>query len=139
MSKHPYQTCLIFVKRFDMNSLLWAGQLFLAIVFLYSGVMKSTRQREKLVAIGQTGVEHLTHILIRFIGITEILGSISLILPWYLDILPLLTPLAATGFSIIMVLAGYIHYSRGEYKTILLNTALLCIAIFVAYNRFKMI
>ncbi len=120
-----------------MNPLLWAGQIFLAVAFSYSGIMKSTQERQKLLSIGQTGVEHLAYPLIRFIGVIELLGTAGLILPWYLNVVPVLTPLSATGFSVIMVLAGYVHYSRGEYNTIILNAVLLCISVLVAYYRFS--
>jgi hypothetical protein len=35
-----------------MDTALWMAQGFLALVFLYSGIMKATQPEEKLVAIG---------------------------------------------------------------------------------------
>ena len=119
-----------------MNTILWACQLFLALLFSYSGLMKSTQNRERLVSIGQTGVDGLSYPLIRFIGITEILGALGIILPWATHILPLLTPLAALGFALIMVLAAPIHVKRKEFPTAAFNIFVCCMSIWVAYMRF---
>lgn len=118
-----------------MNTIVWTGQVLLAFVFGYSGIMKSLMNRDKLVSMGQTGVADLTYPLIRFIGVTEILGTVGIIVPWATNILPVLTPVTAICFSIIMVLALPIHYKRKEYKAVALNTVLFCISVFVAYMR----
>lgn len=117
------------------NVLLWICQIFLAVVFVYSGAMKSTQSEEKLVAMGQTGVENLPQVLIRFIGISEILGVVGIILPWLTGILPIPTPTAAIGLGIIMILAAVVHFRRNEKMTVLLNLFLLLVCAFVAYGR----
>ena len=120
-----------------MNTFVWICQVLLAFAFTYSGIMKSTQSRERLVSIGQTGVDGLSYPLIRFIGISEILGVIGLFLPWLTKILPILTPIAALCFAIIMVLAAPIHYKRKEYASIGVNVLLFVISIWVAYFRFS--
>ncbi|QHT68942.1 DoxX family protein [Rhodocytophaga rosea] len=120
-----------------MNIMLWVCQLFLALLFSYSGLMKSTQARERLVSIGQTGVDGLSYPLIRFIGITEILGALGIIVPWATHILPLLTPLAALGFSLIMVFAAPIHMKRKEFPAAIFNVFVCCMSIWVAYLRFS--
>ena len=119
-----------------MNILLWVLQALLAFIFMYSGINKSIFSEQKLVASGQTGVEGLPIPLIRFIGITEILGSIGLVLPYLLGFLPVLTPIAALCFALIMAFAGVIHFKRQEYKNVILNTVLFVVCLFIAYNRF---
>jgi hypothetical protein len=118
-----------------MNIILWILQGVAAFAFLYSGINKSIYSEQKLVAIGQTGVEGLSLPFIRFIGISEILGAVGLILPWWLQIAPALTPFTAICFAIIMVLAARIHYRRKEYKNVLTNVFLLVISLFIAYGR----
>ena len=59
-----------------LNAALWICQTLLAIVFGYSGATKSVKTEKELVAMGQTGVEGLPAPLIRFIGISEILGVV---------------------------------------------------------------
>jgi uncharacterized membrane protein YphA (DoxX/SURF4 family) len=120
-----------------MNTLLWVLQIFLAITFTYSGLMKSTQNREELVSIGQTGVEGLSYPLIRFIGAAEILGAIGIILPTAIHVFPILTPITAICFALIMVLASPIHYKRKEFKSVLINISLFVISVFVAYVRFS--
>ncbi|MBD2754964.1 DoxX family protein [Spirosoma validum] len=119
-----------------MNTALWISQAFLAIVFGYSGWMKSTRSAPELVAMGQTGVEHLSIPLIRFIGLSELLGTVGLLIPWYTQIMPILTPVAAICLGLIMLPAGVIHYQRNEKRTVWLNVTILLLCAFVAYGRF---
>jgi hypothetical protein len=118
-----------------MNILLWVLQSFAAFAFLYSGICKSVFSEQKLVAMGQTGVEGLSPVFIRFIGITEILGAIGLILPQALGIAPLLTVVAACCLGSIMIPAAVIHYKRKEYKNVGTNMMLLFVCAFIVYGR----
>lgn len=118
-----------------MNAVFWIVQLFLAAVFGYSGFMKSTRSERDLVAIGQTGVEHLPLPLIRFIGITELLGVIGLLLPDLLEYWPVLTPAAAGCLGLIMLPAGVIHYRRGEFRAVAFNVLVFLLCGLVVYGR----
>ena len=119
----------------NVNTMLWVAQSLLAALFLFSGVMKSTQSEQKLVASGQTGVEGLPRSLIRFIGISEILGAAGLVLPLLSDVMPVLTPLAAIGLGLIMILAAILHYRRDEKRTALQNLSILLVCLFVAYGR----
>lgn len=120
-----------------MNTLLWSCQVLLALAFGYSGLCKSIYSEATLVARkGQTGVAGLPHAFIRIIGITEILGMVGIIVPWWTGIAPILTPISAFGFALIMVFAAPIHYKRKEPKNVVNNLILLAIAIFTAYGRF---
>jgi hypothetical protein len=120
-----------------MNVVLWSFQVLLASLFLYSGLVKSTQKREKIIEIGQTGVKALSYPLIRFIGISEIAGAFGIILPWALGICKMLTPLTAVGFGMIMVLAARKHLQLKEPKTALANVIVLTVSIFVAVMRFN--
>ncbi|NLR62377.1 DoxX family protein [Chitinophaga polysaccharea] len=119
-----------------MNTLLWIAQGLLAAVFMYSGIMKSSQKREKLVEVGQTGVANLSYPMIRFIGMIEILGAVGMIAPWATGILPWLTPFAALGFAVIMMMAAPIHYKRGEYVAVAFNIFLLLTALAVMVLRY---
>ena len=118
-----------------MNTILWVVQALVAAVFLYSGIQKSIYREEKLVAAGQTGVAGLPGGLIRFIGVAELLGTIGIILPMLLHILPILTIVSAAGFSIIMVLAAVVHYKRHEPKNVVTNCILFMLCLFIIYGR----
>lgn len=118
-----------------MNTLLWIAQGFLALTFFYSSLMKSTQPEQKLVAMGQTGVEHLPLPLIRFIGIAELIGVVGLLLPVLLNRWAFLTPLAALCLGAIMIPAGVIHYRRGEPKALAFNAFIFVLSLLVAYGR----
>lgn len=118
-----------------MNITLWILQTLMAILFINSGISKSTLGIPALMAKGQTGVEKLPIPFIRFIGISEILGSMGLILPELLHFAPKLTVISAICLGFIMVPASLIHYLRKEYKTVIGNCAVLAICLFIAYGR----
>jgi len=118
-----------------MNTILWIAQAILAAAFFYSGVNKTILSEQQLIAKGQTGVVGKATGTIRLIGISEILGAIGIILPWWINVLPALTPVSAACFAIIMLLAAPIHYRLKEFKNVLVNLTLLCLAILVAWGR----
>jgi len=119
-----------------MNTVVWIVQILLAGVYLYSGTCKCLLSQQTLVAFGQTGAEAVSMATTRFIGVIEILGAVGLILPMLLNVAPKLTPLAAAGFSIVMVLAARVHYHRHETKNVVFNILLLCLCLLVAWYRF---
>ena len=128
--------CMIELKNNIMNTLLWILQVLMSAAFMYSGINKSTFSIRKLVyEKGQTGVENLSLPFVRFIGISEILGAVGIILPWWLNILPILTPVSAILFAFIMIPAAIIHYKRKEPKNVLTNVLFFCICIFITYGR----
>ncbi|RWJ78563.1 MAG: DoxX family protein, partial [Mesorhizobium sp.] len=93
---------------------LWAAQIALAGVFGMAGVSKSFLAPADLIAMGVNYATDLPEWLLRFIGASELLGAIGLILPALTLILPRLTPLAALGLVTIQVLAIGFHAARGE-------------------------
>ena len=120
-----------------MNTILWIAQAVLAIAFLYSGFCKSVYSQQKLIAKGQTGVAGYAPATIHFIGIAEMLGAIGIILPWLTGIWPVLTPIAAICFAIIMLLAAPIHYRLKEPRNVATNITLLVLALLVAWGRWR--
>ena len=125
-----------------MNTLLWFFQGIVAVVFLYSGLNKSLLSQRTLVTKGQTGVTGLHAGLIRFIGISEVLGAAGLIFPFWLRVAPVLTPVAAGCFAVIMVLAAITHArlllrtgNRQELQNIVTNIVLLALCVVIAWER----
>lgn len=118
-----------------MNTTLWILQSIIAFAFMFSGINKSIFSEQKLVASGQTGVEGLPLPLIRFIGISEILGAVGIILPLLLNILPILTTVSAICLATIMIPAARIHFKRHEYKNVFINTIIFSTCLFIAYGR----
>ena len=119
-----------------MRIALWIVQVLLALAFGFAGVMKSTAPiaelAEKMVWPGA-----LPEPLVRFIGASELLAAIGLILPSATRIKPGLTPLAAAGLVVVMTLAVLFHISRGELHALPINGVLGGLAAFVAWGRWK--
>lgn len=112
---------------------LWAVQAPLAAMFLMIGFMKSTTPLAELSATIPMAGE--LPWLVRFIGVSEVLAGLGLILPALLRIKPWLTPLAALGLFIIMVLAFGYHAMQAEYASLPVNLVLGAMAAFVAWGR----
>lgn len=119
-----------------LNAALWAAQALLAIVFLVTGAGKSFLPMEKLYEL-IPWTKDVNSLHVRLIGLSEIIGSIGLILPSLLRIKPQLTPIAAAGIAVIMLLAIIFNISIGETSKIGLNVVLFFMAVFVAWGRFK--
>ena len=73
---------------------------------------------------------------IKAIGALELLAAVGLIVPAALDIAPILVPLAAVGLVLLMVGAIITHVRRHELQPVVVNVALLALAVVVAWGRF---
>jgi uncharacterized membrane protein YphA (DoxX/SURF4 family) len=118
-----------------VNIFLWILQIALAGMFALAGVMKSTQPKDKLLA-NMPWVEDFSANTVRFIGVMELLAAIGLILPAATGVATVLTPLAATGLVVMMVLAALTHIRRKEPLNAAVNTVLLVAAVVVAWGRF---
>jgi uncharacterized membrane protein len=124
-----------------MNIALWIVQVLLALAFGMAGAMKAFQYEKAKASL--PWVKEVSKEQVNFIGISELLGALGLILPMPVanmiyvgkTIVPLLTPLAAIGLAIIMVLAAIFHYKRDEKQVIVVNVVLLALALFVAIGR----
>lgn len=105
------------------------------MIFLGSGIAKSSMSREKMRATGQTGAAALPLALVRFVAACEVLGAAGVILPQALNIHVFLTAWAAAGLGIIMIGAAVVHYRIHEFKPILVNAVLSAMSAAVAYGR----
>jgi uncharacterized membrane protein YphA (DoxX/SURF4 family) len=121
-----------------MNIVLWIIQILLVLLFLFAGGTKLVLPLETLKAMGSPNQVQLPGLLLRFIGVCEVLGALGLILPGLLRIRTSLTPLAATGLLIIMIGATVITLIGHDFGGAIasLVTGLLCA--FVAYGRWHL-
>ena len=116
-----------------VNRVLWIVQGLLALIFLGAGVPKLV-----LPLAAMQGPVELPGLLLRFIGVCEVLGAIGLILPGLLRIRPRLTPLAACGLVIIMAGAVVITLMGGGGALTLVPLTVGLLAAFVAYGRWRL-
>jgi hypothetical protein len=117
-----------------LNVMLWVIQGLLAVMFLFAGGMKLVLPLEAL-----AGPVALPGLFLRFIGVAEVLGAISLILPGLVRIRVGLTPLAAAGLVIIMTGATVITVIGGSIAPALVPLVIGLLAALVAYGRWRRI
>jgi len=120
-----------------LNTLLWAGQIVLAITFLAQGILKFVQPAglpEQL-----SWVYAITGPLAIVLGVAELSAVAGLLLPGITGIMPRLTPLAALGLVPIMAGAILFHVNRGEMPSVALNVIVLAIAAGVAYGRWALV
>lgn len=114
---------------------LWAAQVLVAGVFLMAGSMKLTAPVEALQA-QMPWVKGALGGAVRFIGLAEVLGGLGLLLPAATRIVPVLTPVAASGLTVVMGLATITHITRGEFEMIPVTLTIGAAAVFIAWGRF---
>lgn len=120
-----------------MTYVLWIIQVLLALLFLFAGGTKLVLPLDVLTSMGSPNQVHLPGLLIRFIGVCEVLGGLGLILPGLLRIRRVLTPLAAIGLSIIMAGATVLTIVGDGVVLALMPLVTGLLAAFVAYGRWE--
>ncbi len=116
-----------------LNVAVWIISVLLALLFLFAGGVKLVLPPEKLAG----GPIHLPVLLLRFLGVAEVLGALGLILPGLLRIRQELTPLAAAGLAIIMAGATVITIAGGAVAQALFPLLVGLLTAFVGYNRWQ--
>lgn len=118
-----------------MNTALWIAQILLALAFGMAGWLKVSKPKAALEPKLQW-MQDFPQSTVRIIGLAELLGAVGLVLPAASGFVPILTPLAATGLAIIMVLAIGVHARRHEKQAMVVNAVLLAMCLFVMWGRF---
>ncbi len=116
-----------------MNITLWIVQIILAAGFVYSGWMKTVRIESSKKT--WAWVNDMPRILVILIGIAELLGALGLVLPWAINIAPLLTPFAAIALAVVALLGMLFHIWRKEYRELGVNIFFIVLALIVAFGR----
>ncbi len=120
-----------------LNVALWVVQVLLAFAFIGAGLMKATKPPEELIAQGMTWINSTGVPLLRFIGVSEFLGGVGLILPAALRIMPKLTGIAAAMLTLVMVLAVATHVMESDLAHTPPSLVLGALSAFVAWGRLK--
>jgi hypothetical protein len=118
-----------------LNLVLWSVQVFLALFFLAAGA-------PKLIGRGLeqwTGFSDVPRPQVVLIGFAEVLGAAGLVLPMATGILPWLTPLAAAGLAIIVLMATGFHLRADERLNALETGLWASIAAVVAIGRWDLV
>jgi uncharacterized membrane protein YphA (DoxX/SURF4 family) len=117
-----------------MNTALWIVQILLGVMMILLGVMKTFLPAEQLSKFSWT--TRSSDAFIRFVGISELLIGLGLILPQLTGIKPALTSLAAISLCIVMALATVEHIKYHERNEIWKNVLFSILGLFVAVGRF---
>ena len=121
-----------------MNIALWIIQILLAMLYLFAGGTKLVLSVEQMRAMGSPNQILLPGLLIKFIGICEVLGALGLVLPGLFRVRPDLTPLAAAGLVIIMIGATVITFAGDGFGPAIFPLVVGLLAAFVAYGRWRL-
>lgn len=113
-------------------------QGLLSAFFIMPGYGKVTGSKEKHIADGHLKQDD-SITPIRILGILELLGCIGIIIPWLTGIVPILTPLTAVCFCLIMVAGMFVHTKKKEYKMLPMLVFVFALAAVVAYFRFAVL
>ncbi|MGV9822048.1 DoxX family protein [Nocardia xishanensis] len=120
-----------------MNLALWICAGLLAAVALFGGIVKTFVPTAKLAAspggawVGAAGAG-----FVKTLGVLEISAAAGLILPAVLDIAPVMVPVTAVCWVVLMVGAIVTHVRQGELVPVAANLFYLALAVFVAWGRF---
>lgn len=110
-------------RRTGLRALAWVLQVLFGVAFIAAGAMKGFSPIADLHA-KMAWATSWPDPVIRFIGISELLGGIGLILPSLTRIKPVLTPVAGFALAFVMVLAAGVHAMRAEWGGIGVNAVL---------------
>lgn len=118
-----------------MNTVLWGIQGLLASFFLMPGFGKICNSKQKHIEDGhlKPGASVTP---IRVLGVLELLGCVGIIVPWLTGIVPILTPVTAVCFCLVMIARIVIHMQKKEYKMLPMLLLVLALAAVVAWYRF---
>ena len=119
-----------------MKYALWVLQILLALLFVFTGVVKLVMPGEQMTS--QMPVP-LPVSLLRFVAVAELAGAAGLILPGLLGIRPELTPLAAAGLVIIMIGATTITIAGGMILLALFPFVVGILCAYIAYARWRLV
>lgn len=123
-----------------MDTTLWiiAGVLTLAFGTGAIAQLRMSKERYRALGPSQHWVDDFDTGQIRMIGSVKLLCVAGLLLPGALDILPVLTPLAACGLMLVMAGAATTRFRRKEWAFMAGDVAYLSAFAFLAWGRFAL-
>lgn len=121
-----------------VNLALWIAAGVLAAVALTGGYSKTFVPRKRLAEIQGGGwTADVSDGFVKTLGVLELLAAAGLILPAALDIAPVMVPVTAVCWALLMVgaISTHVRYRDGA-KFVLVTSVYLALAAFVAWGRF---
>jgi membrane-associated HD superfamily phosphohydrolase len=108
--------------------------IFISILFIISGIVKIVMSYHhpdrRIENFPETNVSTL-----RIISWIEIFGAILFFVPYYINVLPLISTFAGVTLIIMVIGAPLTHLKLGEHKEAALTTVLIIIIVIVIFSR----
>ena len=120
-----------------MNLTLWITTGLLTVAALTGGISKTFVSKDKLAHVPGGGWtnDHPAG-FVKTLGVLELLAVAGLTLPAVVDVVPVLVPITAACWILLMVGATITHLRRGERAFVALNLVYLALAAFIVWGRF---
>jgi len=120
-----------------VNLALWIAAILLAVVALLAGVTKVYLPKQRLAeAPGGEWTADASVGFVRTLGVLELLAAVGLILPAVVGIAPVLVPVTAVCWVLLMVGAIVTHLRYTGFSWfVVLNLIYLALAAFIAWGR----
>jgi hypothetical protein len=116
---------------------LWIAAGLLAAVAMAGGISKTFVPKAKLAAAhGGEWTAGASVGFVKTLGVLELLAAVGLILPAIVDIAPVMVPVTAVCWVLLMIGAMITHGRLGQFKLVMLNSVYLALAAFIAWGRF---
>ncbi len=120
-----------------MNLALWIAAGLLAAVAMAGGISKTFVPKAKLAAAhGGEWTAGVSVGFVKTLGVLELLAAVGLILPAIVDIAPVMVPVTAVCWVMLMIGAMITHGRLGQFKLVMLNVVYLVLAALIAWGRF---
>ncbi|NUR85387.1 MAG: DoxX family protein [Nonomuraea sp.] len=114
-----------------MRTLVWIFSGLAAFFFVSTGLLKVTATPAELTAL----YAPIPVALLKVAGLAEVVGGLGLVVPAATRILPFLTPVAAGGLVLTMILAINTNLVVGQYTPILIALPYLAAAAAILWAR----
>ncbi|NYH77592.1 hypothetical protein FHR84_000906 [Actinopolyspora biskrensis] len=120
-----------------MNLALWIVTGLLAAVMLVGGTTKLFVPKDKLAATAHGGwTDDFGVGFVKALGAVEVLAAVGVVLPAVVGIAPVVVPVTAVCWVLLMIGAMITHLRRHERTPVAANLLYLAMAAFVAWGRF---
>jgi hypothetical protein len=120
-----------------VNLTLWIAAGLLATIALVGGISKTFVPKAKLAAAhGGEWTAGASVGFVKTLGLLELLAAAGLILPAVVDIAPVMVPVTAVCWVLLMIGAMITHGRLGQPRLVMLNLVYLSLAAFIAWGRF---
>jgi uncharacterized membrane protein len=120
------------------STAVWFLEVFVAVIFGLSGLLKISKPIEYLGSLGMDSVMALPEWAVHAIGVAELLSAGALLVPTMLGVLVALTPLAIIALLAVQTFAIILELSvaHGDYA-LTMNIVLLGCLVVAAWHRLQ--